>query len=740
MAVDSVKSSFSKAAAAKTAVEAPPVKPPPPPPETPKVSVTPTTTQSSFEPAGAKAAVSAGAKASAKALSTFEPAAAKPLVQLTATNAAESAPIVGPVLPPEVQRTEAEKHYAAAKDDPVAHTRNITSHTDPDYRARYIELLAGSGQLPGVADVAMGLRSQPPPPGPGTIGPPQGNSQQAFVEALGAARAKGGITPGQLAHLATQSDGGHAAVVAFNQKATALWQVPVPAETPSQVQVREIETATATSQAKREKVKALNEQLSEELAGLGPALSEAQRQKYIETFRGRHPEFAEELAAAEALKTKLEGVDPRNPAVAKAAYAGAQELAQTPLAEHALGFVDGLLADPRAKAQYAKALGVEPAAFQKQLETTVRDPALGVMLTNALVETDDPQAAKERFFTELDRYKSLSENLSGWRDGVETVFDAATAAKKTGDFTGLAAIVQKGLGATEGLDQVLGTFAMGAGFMLAANNASEGDWLAMVKDIAGGTAGGLQMLADSTSLFSKAGKLGHAAKVVPAMGAIASVLGGVVHARDALEGDEKLWVSVLGDVMATAGFALAFTAPTGVGAAVSGGLIAVGTVISTGGELWSSWSEDAERRESQRSILRELGIERPEALVDNQSTLVTWSQTLALRPEQLQTIAARWPVALEGNTSKGLAATIGAYGLVGENAVQFLEKLEAEARAQGSSLGGAMRTLSDAGWLEGRDHRDAFSRMFPETATWAEAFGYSRGPATLPSVAPGQDG
>ncbi len=403
--------------------------PPPKPPETKKeeadqfVEERPSTPRPQLQPTLA-APASVGTTFKLSDLIRNEAAVAKdPTRDLVLKTSVASAGSAEAVAAPGFQTTQAEADFkvnqAAVASDPETHLRAIDGHPySHEYQARYIQLLQESGQLGIEADKAM----VPGPTGTPTVTNLRYGAE--FVEALDAARSQGKIGIGEIHNLSERYDGMYLAAKKMHPP------VATGATSPSVNDTNRVNEATGAYEKARSRVEALNYELSTALATLNPGLTEQQRLDYTTRFKELHrPDYDAEISTAKKLADTLEAVDPRRQGVSAAIAKGYEALAKSPLADRAANWIETLKGPGGAqlRADYAAAMGVGVKAFEAQLDA-VRDKAIATMMTQSFTECPgDPVTAREKFFTRLDGYKNIKENLGGGVDFLESAFKALGA-------------------------------------------------------------------------------------------------------------------------------------------------------------------------------------------------------------------------------------------------------------------------------------------------------------------------
>ncbi|WP_235685315.1 phage tail tape measure protein [Corallococcus silvisoli] len=419
----------------------------------------------------------------------------------------------------------------------------------------------------------------------------------------------------------------------------------------------------------------LNEKLNQELAKLGPALTDAQKQQYVQEFRESHPdEFAAEEAAAKKLNDALN--DPKlleaaknNPDVAKESVDAAKSLAESPQAKGALEWAAKAM-DPQGPA------GTAFEGLKDQIDEDVTAPALSTAAGQLLTENGGDAQAALKALTELTQpLVPLSKGGAALKNGIQTI----KAALDSGDPNPLRQLSQSG----GKLGTALAGVGVAFGLASAATDAARGEWGKVVKDLANAGRSGAQAAAAVMRTLGESGRIAaqtgekaaqFLSRLAPALGVVANSVVLAEHFKDFLD-DPSVGggVQAFGDAVAVVGAGLGTVLP-GVGQIVEG----VGLVLSAlGGLIVGKEKQEALDNESE-GILKQMGMDPDVAktLAHGDEQPERLSKDLGLSPEQIQDVAKRYPTLFDA-PGLGQAAidAAKACGMKGQDAVGFIDAM-----------------------------------------------------------------
>jgi hypothetical protein len=499
-----------------------------------------------------------------------------------------------------------------------------------------------------------------------------------------------------------------------------------------------VSTATSKLQAAQDEVKKKNELLDTELARLGPALTANQREDYIRAFQEKYgPVYQAEKDATEALKQAL--ADPAmataysDPDVAKAVYEGHQRLAQTPEAETSVRWSATVMGDPAQRAALEKGLKAANVAGAKDLAADMQKNILqpGFARAGAAMVArngGDSDKAMEELAGLAEVVKNVNDLGEGLGD-MKSVFDAYQAAKASGDFKQMRDILRQSGGMSPEMKGLTAAMVGLSGF-LAVQKGQEGDYKGALKEALDGTKGVGDLYVSMLESFSGAPKAlknasDFAGKWMPVVGIMADTVSFAIHFEGAIqEKSPQLAAAAFGDVLAVTGGIMTLFPPTTVpGLLLSG----VGTVISASGEL----AHTAKLNEDMKGEMRELlGKVKPDpdggpldvnGLIDAAGdNLYQLASGAGLSPLQVQEFVRRFPGATHYGDGAigGLVEAGQAMQVYGRDFLEYMGRLETEAKQQGFELGYAGYYLSITGLSPGMTREQHLQKVFPESTAW----------------------
>lgn len=372
-----------------------------------------------------------------------------------------------------------------------------------------------------------------------------------------------------------------------------------------------------------------DKKLQDELNRVGPAMTDAQRQAYIKAFHNKYADVYSKVdqsakALADSFKNNQQAlIDAAGSGQAQDVYGALKDLASSPQGEQAVVFANAACADPNSPS----AAAFRGSGFNMKQDVLV--PGCKAIEAGALSEhPGDVGAAVTEAREKIEKLLSVSDfkdSLSSVRESFgklgeiqkilgDTSLDAKTRYSK----------VEELLRGDEGSSPFasgIGALGLACSAAAAQKDGSEGQYLAMTKDIAETFHGGAELLKDNAKIWGEALKIANvgtkvgevAAKLVPYLGLATNALSVAVDVsrlnKDSNLGDG---VQLLGDMIATMGSAIAVIpgAGTVVGEAVDG----IGTAISIGG----GWLSDAIHANQDRAEEKDLLSQSvPSGLVDS---------------------------------------------------------------------------------------------------------------------------
>ncbi|WP_237080719.1 hypothetical protein [Myxococcus xanthus] len=423
------------------------------------------------------------------------------------------------------------------------------------------------------------------------------------------------------------------------------------------------------------KAEELNEALNLELAKLGPALTDEQKQQYVQQFRAKYPdEFAAEEAAAKQLNDALN--DPQlleaarnNPDVAKESLEAAKSLGESSQAKGALEWA-GKALDPNGPA------GTAFESLKDQIDDDVVATALTTTSGQLLAENNgDVQAALEQLTAITEPLVQLSEGGASVKSGIETIKTALASGSpepllELSKSDGKLGAALAGVGAAYGLAS-------------ATNDAIRGEWGDFIKDLASSGRSGAEAAAFAMRTLGESGRIaaqtGEAAaaflsRLAPAFGVVANSVVLADHFKDMV--DDPTVGSALqtfGDAVAWVG-ALMGTGLPGVGQIIEG----VGLVVSAFGSLLVDKEKQEALDNESESILLEMGLDADvaETLAHGDDQPERLSSDLGLSPAQIQDLAKRYPTMFDApGLGQAVIDAAKACGMKGPDAMGFIDTL-----------------------------------------------------------------
>ena len=396
-----------------------------------------------------------------------------------------------------------------------------------------------------------------------------------------------------------------------------------------------------------------NEDLSTELARLGPGLTDAQKQKYIEAFHKAHAgDYQAEADAAKSLGQALNLVGPSalkntDPDFARTALDAASELAETPEgAEAAKNFVS-LVENNTDSPLYNNLrvqLGGQADGVKAKCEDILKKAVPNLYAHDVTEANGDASAASEKLKEQLESLetcKDLGDDANQLVQGVAALQEAA----QTGKYDAL----------TELGEGPLGMAFKGAGVILGIAKAANGDSdpTAYVQNLAATGQEGCELIAEATKSLS--GTLPAVADAGEMIGKFAPGLGLVANALATSEDFQALVkggnagdvVKLLGDSISTLGSALEVT---GIGAVVGVPLQVLGSLVSIVGGLISGNAQEDHWNDEEKNLLGQIGLPTNVAqglTAADPESLDQVAKDEKLSPEQVQQLATDHPEIFE---------------------------------------------------------------------------------------------
>lgn len=437
----------------------------------------------------------------------------------------------------------------------------------------------------------------------------------------------------------------------------------------------------------------LESQLDQQLAEIGPALTDTQRTAYLAAFHEKHREvYQAEADAATALKNAIN--DPRTdraaaqyPECAAEVASAVKALASSSQGQAALDWLADHFGSDTAGASGPD--NVYGAYFSSPDIGAVAETAAQSAAAAALAD-DDPESCIAQTLDSLQRlanvgvggsslkasvdlYKSLQAGLRGnghslkaafadaYRKGVGAGFEAA-------GFVLAGALVAKGLIAGVGDSTAERAKFLGdLSIALQGGAQKAGELLKSGKNAFWEKASAI--LKNSTATPGAVGDL--LARSAPILGGLAGAFYTIADAA-ALIDDPTWWKagSVAGDVLS-----LGLLIPGGQAVALIGiGIVAICQILGT-------LFDDGERHGEERGLLASIGVDRTaaEVLVGNPDGLAAVASTGAFSPEEIQTLAQAHPaIFATPSSASAFADIVKASGLRGADAVGIADALANE--------------------------------------------------------------
>ncbi|SEU15294.1 hypothetical protein SAMN05443639_108196 [Stigmatella erecta] len=459
---------------------------------------------------------------------------------------------------------------------------------------------------------------------------------------------------------------------------------PPPPPSPEEQAASQVSSAQASLDTAREGVKEADEVLKGQLARLGPALTDAQKQEYIKAYHEEHKDVYEaEAQAATELRTALE--DPALAQNTEALKEGYTALAESSEAQAALDWASRSYTQPGSPLHQDAALA------------EIAGKAAATASTDIIAQAGTPQEGVALLREKLAPFMEGKE-VAGSIQELKEAFDIAEEAAN-GNYDRLASLAEDWSGQSD-LMKSIAVIGVAAGVASATNAFREGNYAEAIGALAETGQNGLELLAGVTKSLAQSGKLvemlgSHAAKAerlaglasrfAPALGAAAASASLYQHATE----DDKnagTWLAMGGDLLSIAGSVLEATPLAPVGGIIN----AAGTVLTAVGDLVSGIINRGERQQEEKDLmaaaneaLARQGLPTiPQDVIDavsSQDSRADRLQALGLTPEQVQQVIHDYPDVISyGGYFESLTDTARAADVSPENFNRFLDALSEE--------------------------------------------------------------
>ncbi|MCP3098652.1 hypothetical protein LZ198_07155 [Myxococcus sp. K15C18031901] len=551
--------------------------------------------------------------------------------------------------------------------------------TDPEYLAQLVKSAKEDGILEELVDPRLSKSGNPLDSSIfdandkgeySSKNPGAGELRNDVLTALDAAKAKGIITDQEIGALAQKS--GPWKSIAHEMQPG--WAGPRVAGT-------EIRGAQARYDEANAKANDKNMELQKLLAGMGPALTPKQQQKFISKFMNEPDNKKIFAAQAQAAKNLAETVEKHkegilksaatNPSGAKDLYTALKTIANSGAAKTAIDLAIAIKKNPDTRA-----------AFEgfKDFDKEVMEPAIAGGMAQYLAENPkDPQGAIEDYSQKLADYKPFADN------NLKPLFDLQGGIAKIKQGFG-----ERGVPADERLgilkhltEEYEGKGALGRGLLKGVlvawsavnggEKALDGEYAEMAKEFTKSVQGGTELFAGATKALVNAGKLTQytnaakhadfAARFVPGLGVLANFSSAVVNLEKTFDGNPGNALAFCGDLMGMVGSAIEAVPALG---ALGAGINGAGGVINVVGE-WAGNKIDGDKEKKlaaaeekkfndHRAKLLHEAVGDPELervlLASDGTVAEKLTQDLKLDIEDVQELAKAYPDFMpEGNTS-----------------------------------------------------------------------------------------
>jgi len=435
-----------------------------------------------------------------------------------------------------------------------------------------------------------------------------------------------------------------------------------PAERHPEKAVAEVNNAAKAYEGAKKDSSQMDQRLAQEMAKVGPGLTDAQRKDYVAAFKKEHTEvYGKERRAAGHLADVVErdrhtlerqaldcssqkGASSTD--AAKAVARGLGDLADSSQARRAVKVAGELLGDGKGIQALMGAGGAElKGAFDK-----VAERALPRAAGSAMAHAEDNPSAMKQIEQMIKPFTTAG---SAYKAGKKTgeALGALRAASK-GDYQALETLAKswashKPSALEKGMAAV-GVMFGAAGAAKDRNFASAVNALSKTKtgvEVLGKSVNGLAQAGRVAEELGKAGKI--AGRFAPGVGAILNLAQAGIDWNQARQGGHPgSYVAAVGDLVSAAGAAVEAFGPPGavVGAIVNG----IGTAFSIAGSAINAifgHHEESASHEASRLLHDDLGFgkDTAHALAYSGSEAMQSARKYGLSPKQVQGLAAEYP-------------------------------------------------------------------------------------------------
>ncbi|WP_224361246.1 hypothetical protein [Hyalangium versicolor] len=485
---------------------------------------------------------------------------------------------------------------------------------------------------------------------------------------------------------------------------------PGPRPTPVPGSIQELKDA-------KEKVKKKDEELAGKLAHLGPALTDAQKQKFIKAWHDENKEtYQAEAKAASALKKQLQ--DPEVPAdQARKGYAA---LADSPEAKAALDWASKEWAKPGSP------------QYHNQEVADLAAKAGANAAPEIISEAETPRKGVEQLEKALKPFIDGKDVVKGAGD-VQRGIEIAKAAAD-GKYDQLK-FLAKDWNEKSPLFKAFAVGGVVAGASKAAKEGADKEYAAAIKDLAGAGKDGLNVLAGATHSLSESGKLADllgknapkaeklaelGARFAPALGAVSSAASLADHVGEE-DKNAGTFVAIAGDALSIAGNVLELTPAAPVGAVING----VGSFLSAAGDFASTLiTRHADQREDKK-LLEQAGV--PKEIVDPLSKASSNTRQLekyGLKPEQVQQLVSHHSDLINlGGYGESIVKAGKAVGVPADKLDTFISKLDEAYKSSQAQYGDIFRNIIENAETTGGDYTQTLREQIKSRAPEAYKLG-----------------
>lgn len=444
--------------------------------------------------------------------------------------------------------------------------------------------------------------------------------------------------------------------------------------------------------AKKEADK-LNEELNTFLLRAGP-LTDEQRAKFIEAFKsadGRDEVYKAEADAAKALgdyvvehRDAILEAAAKDPSLADDVIGLLGDLADSGNGELALDMLGKIMADP------ASELGKAFADHTDELQGELLERASSAATIEIIARHDgDLQAAVEDLKEAYQPFKDVKGLFDGVKGGVGSFKDgmAMMDAVAAGDFDALKKMGDE-FGESSPFSRAMSAAGIVIGAVKAGQSAQEGEYLEAIQGFASAGESGLNLLAGATKHLTDAGKFAQyaddatkfarfAARLAPGLGVIASATSLAINTQKAADGHNVGYaIAIVGDTFSMLGSAIELipVAGTAAGAVING----IGAVISAIGGFIGDAIDKHQTEQELRGYMEAAGLDK-----DSIDQLIGSGEAQNMAAAELGVTGEQWQAMLadDGFLAYGpmiFMEAASAYGLQGDQVVEFFDKLHAD--------------------------------------------------------------